>query len=75
MPSAVSKIIQIAVGADGGGTDRLYALTEDGEIWLYEGFVDPGWSNFRRRSQGRRGNLSSAIGRKNPPNHSLNTAL
>ena len=46
MPSAVSKIIQIAVGADGGGTDRLYALTEDGEIWLYEGFVDPGWEQL-----------------------------
>ena len=40
--SAVSKVIQIAAGAE----DRLYALTEDGEIWLYGGFIDPGWEQL-----------------------------
>ena len=40
--SAVSKVIQIAAGSDG----RLYALTEDGEIWLYGGLIDPGWEQL-----------------------------
>ena len=38
--SAVSKVIQIA-----SAENRLYALTEDGEIWLYDGY-DPGWEQL-----------------------------
>ena len=38
--SAVSKVIQIA-----SAENRLYALTEDGEIWLYDGY-DSGWEQL-----------------------------
>ena len=61
--SAAGKVIQIA-----SAENRLYALTEDGEIWLYDGY-DLGWEQLPHPSQGRLRYLSSAIGRKNPPTH------
>jgi hypothetical protein len=41
-PIGAGRVIQIASGAE----DQLYALTEDGQIWLYEGGHRPGWEQL-----------------------------